>query len=152
MDVDNHALAVDVAEFQLRSFGSPETGGIQQQQDRSISNVGSGRDQLLDLFWAEHNGKLLRHSGQLHVVQLGVVPSEDLLEKEMESGHAVLDGSGCQLLIPQHVQLELANFFDAQLVRRFMEVHGEVAYGADVVANGTGSKIAPLEFIQHALT
>jgi hypothetical protein len=50
------------------------------------------------------------------------------------------------------VQLELANFFDAQLVRRFMEVRGEVANGADVVANGTGSKIAPLKFLQHALT
>jgi len=27
-----------------------------------------GRDQLLDLFRAQHYGKLLRHSGQLHVV------------------------------------------------------------------------------------
>src|SRR5215467_15476757 len=152
MDVDNHALAVDVAEFQLRSFGSPETGGIQQQQDRSIANVGCGRDQLLDLFRAEHNGKLLRHSGQLHVVQLGIVPSENLLEKEMESGHAVLDGSGCQLLIPQHVQLELANFFDTQLVRWSAEMRGKITDGSDVVANGAGSKITPLEFLQHALT
>jgi len=52
----------------------------------------------------------------------------------------------------QHVQLELANLFDAQYVRRFMEVRGEVAYGPDVVANGAGSKVAPLEFLQHALT
>src|SRR5215467_3889423 len=40
------------------------------------------------------------------------------------------------LLISQHVQLELANFFDTQLVRRFVEIRGEVTNGADVVANG----------------
>ena len=70
----------------------------------------------------------------------------------MESGHAIFDSSGRQFLISQHVQLELANFFDTQLVRRFVEVRGEIANGADVVANGAGSKIAPLEFLQHALT
>jgi hypothetical protein len=52
----------------------------------------------------------------------------------------------------QHVQLELAKFFDSQLVWRFVKILGEVANGADVVANGAGSKIAPLEFLQHALT
>jgi len=50
------------------------------------------------------------------------------------------------------VQLELAKFFDAQLVRRLVEVRREVANGADVVANGTGSKIAPLELFPHALS
>jgi len=34
------------------------------------------------------------------------VPLENFLEKEMERGHAVLDGAGRQLLVAQHVQLE----------------------------------------------
>jgi hypothetical protein len=45
MDVDEHALAVDIGAFQLRCFGSAETGGVQQQQDRSIADVGRGRNQ-----------------------------------------------------------------------------------------------------------
>jgi hypothetical protein len=68
MDVDDHSLAVDVGDLQLRGFGSPKTGSVEKQQDGSIANVGCGRDQLLDLFRAEHNGKLLRHSSQLHVL------------------------------------------------------------------------------------
>src|ERR1700752_1473029 len=103
MDVDNHSLAVDIGKLQLRRFGSPKTGSGQKQQDRSVANGGRSRDQLLDLFLAEHYRKLLRHSGQLHVVQLGIVPLENFLEKEMESGHAVLDSTGCQLPVPQHV-------------------------------------------------
>ena len=85
-------------------------------------------------------------------VQFGIVPLENFLEKEMESGHAVLDSTGCQLPVPQHVQLKLSKLFGAQLVRRLMEVRREVTNGADVVANGAGSKITPLEFLQHALS
>ena len=68
MDVDDHALAVDIGDLQPRGFGSPETGSVQKQQDHSVANVGRGRDQLLDFFRAKHHGKLLRHSGQLRVV------------------------------------------------------------------------------------
>jgi hypothetical protein len=48
--------------------------------------------------------------------------------------------------------LELAKLFGAQLVRRLMEVRSEVTNGADVVANGAGSEVPPLEFLQHALS
>src|SRR5215831_14536414 len=63
MDVNDHSLAVDIGDLQLRGFGSPKTGSVQKQQDGSVANVGCGRDQFLDLFRAEHYGKLLRHSG-----------------------------------------------------------------------------------------
>lgn len=96
------------------------------------------------------NGKLLWHSGELRIVKLGIVALENLLEKEMQRSHPVLDGSGRQFLIPQHVQLELAKFFDAQLVRRLVVICGEVANGADVVADRAESKVAPLE--SHAGT
>src|SRR5262245_8644546 len=44
MDVDDHSLAVDVGDLQLRGFGSPETGSVQKQQNGSVANVGCGRD------------------------------------------------------------------------------------------------------------
>ena len=56
MDVDDHALAVDVGELQLRRFGSPETGGVQQQQNRSIADVGRGLNQLLDFLGLSTTG------------------------------------------------------------------------------------------------
>ena len=42
MNVDDHSLAVDVGDLQLRGFGSPKTGGVQKQQDGSVANVGCG--------------------------------------------------------------------------------------------------------------
>jgi hypothetical protein len=50
------------------------------------------------------------------------------------------------------VQLELSKLFGSQLVRRLMEVRREVTNGADVVADRAWSEIAPLKFLQHALS
>jgi len=101
---------------------------------------------------AKDDRKLLRPSGQSHIVELWVVPLEHLLEEEPQSRHAVLDGSGRQLLVPQHVELELAQFFGTHLVRRFVEVGREVTHGPDVPADGGGSEVATLEFFQRALS
>src|SRR6516165_12284362 len=38
MHVDDHALAVDIGDLQPRGLGSPKTGGVQKQQDRSVAN------------------------------------------------------------------------------------------------------------------
>src|SRR5579872_7126168 len=89
-----------------RAASARRRPGVQQQQDRSVANIGCGRNQLLDFFRAEDDGKLLWHSGELHIVKLGIVPLENLLEKEMQRSHPVLDGSGRQFQIAQHVQLE----------------------------------------------
>src|SRR5215831_11428857 len=59
VDMDDHALAVDIGDLQLCGFSSPKTGGVQKQQDGSVANVGRGCDQLLNLLRAEHHGKLL---------------------------------------------------------------------------------------------
>jgi len=80
------------------------------------------------------------------------MPLQDLFEKEVESRHAILHGAGRQLLIAQHMQLELADLLDAQLVGRLAEVGGKIPNGADIAANGAGRKVATLEFLQHALT
>ena len=45
-----------------------------------------------------------------------------------------------------------ADLFDAQLVGRFAEVGGKISNGSDVAANRVGRKVAPLEFLQHALS
>src|ERR1039457_590775 len=152
MDVDYPALAVDVANFQLRWLGSPEAGGVQQHQDHSIADIGRGLDQLLDFFRAKDDRKLLRSSGQPHIVELRIVPLEHLLEEKSQSRHAVLDGSGRQLLVPQHVELELAELFGPQLFGRFVEVDREITDGPDVPADGSRGEVATLEFLQHALT
>ena len=92
-----------------------------------------------------------RPSGQSHIVELRVMSLEHLLEEEPQSRHAVLDGSGRQLLVPQHVELELAQLFGPQLVRRFVEVGREVTDGPDVPADGSGGEVSTLELLQHAL-
>src|SRR6516225_2282940 len=56
MDMDYHALAVDIGNLHPRGFGSPQAGGVQKHQNHSVAKVGCGRDQLLDLFRARTTG------------------------------------------------------------------------------------------------
>ena len=69
------------------------------------------------------------------------MPLQDPLEKEVQSRHTILHGSGCQLLDAQHVQLELTDFLDAELVGRFVAVDGKITNRVDVPANGVGRKL-----------
>jgi hypothetical protein len=60
--VDNHALTVDVARFQVREFGAPESGGIEGHQQgamqRRLSGINDSRDFLLTEYRRQLNGPL----------------------------------------------------------------------------------------------
>jgi hypothetical protein len=58
MNVHHHALAVDVADFQVRQFGVAHSGGVERQQQNAV--VGSSRsiDELRDFFLAQDRGKV----------------------------------------------------------------------------------------------
>jgi hypothetical protein len=66
-DVDHHALAVDVCNLQSGGFGAAQTCGIQQEQNRSVAEVGRGFDQLGDFLRTENHGELLRPFGHTQV-------------------------------------------------------------------------------------
>ena len=44
--------------------------------------------------------------------------------------------------------VELPKFFGTQLVRRLIEVNSKIANRANVAANGLGTEVAPLKFVQ----
>jgi hypothetical protein len=66
--------------------------------------------------------------------------------------HALLDGVGRELSVAQQMKLKLANLFRPELIRRLVEVVGEVPQCADVGVYGTLGVITTLELIHHQLS
>jgi len=56
-----------------------------------------------------------------------------------------------QLLLSQQRRLVLADMFQAQLIRRPMEVLGELLNHVDVTANRPGRVVTALRFLKHDL-
>src|SRR6266568_9643030 len=55
-DVNDHALAVDVADLHTRSFRAARTGGVQQHQNRAMHPVSRAIDEPRYLILAEYVG------------------------------------------------------------------------------------------------
>jgi len=54
LDVNDHALAVDIADFQAREFGTPESGGVQRHQQSAMQWRSSRIDEPRHFFLAEN--------------------------------------------------------------------------------------------------
>ena len=53
LDVNHHALTVDIADFQAREFGTPESGGVEGHQQSAMQGRASRIDESRDFFLAE---------------------------------------------------------------------------------------------------
>ena len=55
LDAEHHALAVDVADFQLARFAAAQAGAVERQQQRAVIEILRAGDQALDLLGTEHD-------------------------------------------------------------------------------------------------
>src|ERR1700730_8107686 len=53
LDVNHHALAVDIADFQAREFGTSESGGVKRHKQSAMQGRPSRIDELGDFLLAE---------------------------------------------------------------------------------------------------
>src|SRR3984893_4860548 len=72
LDVDHHALTIDVADFQACEFGTTESGGIERHQQSAMQRRTSCIDESRHFFLAEDRWQV---KGLLRVGRLGNAPS-----------------------------------------------------------------------------
>ena len=81
LDAEHHALAIDVADFELARFAAAQAGAVERQQQRAVIEILRARDQALDLVGTEHDRQaepLLRIRQVLaHVAPLQDIPAEE---------------------------------------------------------------------------
>lgn len=106
--VNDHALAVDVADLQMRQLRSAHSGGIQRHENRAIEGSCGGIDQPPNFLRTEYFGQP-DHS--LRVRSLVNTPGflERLDEEKPQRTDSLVDGIRGQLSFTEQVGLVLAD-------------------------------------------
>ena len=55
LDAEHHALAIDVADFELTRFAAPQAGAVQGEEQRAMIQILRARDETLHLVGTEHD-------------------------------------------------------------------------------------------------
>ncbi|MGA8304420.1 MAG: hypothetical protein WB723_01995 [Candidatus Acidiferrales bacterium] len=148
LNVNHHALAVDVADFQVCQLGVPHSGGVERQQQNAM--VGSERsiDELRDFFLAQDRRKV---QCSFRIRSLSDAPGlfESLDVEKPQRREAVIHGTRRQLLLLKQLSLVFTNVSQAQTVGRKVESSREIFDCAQVITYGIFRVITTLEFLQH---
>jgi hypothetical protein len=57
LNTEHHALAIDVADFELACFAAPQAGTVERQQQRAVIEIFRAGNQSLDFVGAEDDGQ-----------------------------------------------------------------------------------------------
>src|ERR1035438_8573938 len=148
LDMNHHALAVDVADFQARQFRVPYSGGVERHQQDALVGRTSRVDQLRDFLLAEDRRETMC---LFRVGRFGDAPGpvESLGEEKTQSRQADRDSRRGQVPLLKQLRLIFANLPRTQAVRREIESSSKIVDCADVRTCGIFRVITALEFLQH---
>ena len=135
LDMDNHALTVDIADLQRRRFRPAGSGGIERHQHGALKGCSGGINKTRHFLRA----KDFRQVDDLpRVGRLGnaPVPLEHLDIEEPQCTQPRGYGVRAVLQLAEQHRLVLANVLRAELIGTAMEVTAEVFNAVDVGANG----------------
>jgi hypothetical protein len=60
LDVHDHALTVDVADFQMCQFGVSSTGGVERHEQDAVERTARRMDESRDFFLAQNHRQVAR--------------------------------------------------------------------------------------------
>src|SRR6202022_1389964 len=140
LNVNHHALAVDVADFQMRQLGVAHSGGVERHQQNAM--VGSERsiDESCDFFLAQDRRKV---KCSFRVGSLGDAPGflGGLGIEKPERRQMLRNGARRQLPLLKQLGLVFANVSRPQAVRRTVESSSKIFDCVDVMAYGIFRKV-----------
>ena len=108
LDVNYHALTVDVRDFQVGQLGAPHSGSVERQQQRAMEGSASRIDESRHFFLAQDRGNML---GSFRIRGLGYTPAslESLGIEEPKSCKIDRNGAWRQLSLLEQFRLVFAN-------------------------------------------
>ncbi len=149
-EVQQLALAVDVADLQADAFLQPQPAGVDGGQADAIRRaVHTGQD-LTDLGGTKHRRQFLL-VGRADQVEGGPVAPQGVLEEELDAAQRQGRGAAGDVLDVVEVEEVLAEVLFADLVGGLAAVGDELADGADVGLLRLGGQAAQAQVLEHAL-
>src|SRR6516164_2742629 len=146
--MNHHALAVDVADFQVGHLRVPGAGGVEGHEQDALARSARRVDELRDFFPAKNRRQATR---LFRIGSVGDAPgsAERLDVEEAQSRPVSPYGIRRQLALLEQLGLIFANVSRAQTIGRTAESSSKIFHCPDIVAYGTLRVIKTLELIQH---
>jgi hypothetical protein len=88
--MNHHALAIDVAHLQQRSFRATHSDGIEQHQEHAMHAVCRGFDQPRNLILAKHSGQSTRLLGKRQIIERQITALQSLFVEKAQGRDVVL--------------------------------------------------------------
>ena len=147
---DNPAAAIKIVYVQPGYFRYPEPCAVHGRQDGPVAEVCRRRQQRFDLFPAQNDREFLLAAWHRNAVDVEL-PVQGMAVKETQSADGLNVCRRADLLLVEQVQLVLPDLLRAELVRRLVEVCGELGDRADVTVHRRRCIVADAEIFQHSL-
>jgi hypothetical protein len=158
-NMNDHALAIDIADLEMAWFSASQAGRIQHHQHGAMREVLRGSNEPRHFLLTQYCGHPPLTLGKWNVIGK-IRPSECLDEEKTQSSGTTFDGprrefvvaKQVNLVLANQVNLVLANMFWAEVIGRTVEVLREILYGVDISTDGVLSVVATLKFTQHQIS
>jgi hypothetical protein len=151
LDAQEHALAVDIGDFEGDGFGDAESSSLAGQQHGAVLNAGDMVQKALDFVGGEDHGEFFFQADAREIVALPRQLQGDQV-KELDGGDEGVDGLRRELALLGEIELVLADGFEVQFGGVAMEVLGEFGDIMDIAALGSGGEVADAHVVDHGLT
>jgi hypothetical protein len=148
LNMDHHALTVDIGDLEVGQFGSPHSSAVQRRQDGVMKRTRCSVDQTGNFVLAQNDRQLYPPFG---VWRFFDVPRsfQGLGEEETEGGDSLAHGVVGEFADTEHVCCKFADFLRAELIRRAVEMACEILNGMQVGTRGSLCVITTLEFFER---
>ena len=151
VNMNDHALAVDVADLQPAQLGTADTRRVQGHQNRAVEQVAGRIDEFGHLLRAQDLRQFAVALGKGQAVHHKVA-FQGLDVEEAQPGDVLLYGSGVEFAVLEEVGGILADLIGSELIGSRVVVLGEIPDDPEVRFRGILGVITTLEFLQHHLS
>jgi hypothetical protein len=136
LNMDHHALAVDIGNLETGQFGPPHSSAVQRHQNGVMKRAGRGVDQTGDFVLTQNDGQLYP---LLWVGGLFDVPGslQGLGKEKTEGGDTLAHSVVSEFADPEHMGCKFADFLGAELVGWTVEMACEILNGMQIRTRGS---------------
>ena len=147
-DVDHHAPAVDIVDFEVPQFIAAHAGCIECGDNGPVLHVVGMVENAGNLFGAQYGRQPdpFPHPSHLFIKPS---PVKRLHIQELQRGPMDLKRIGSNFPVFDQIQQVLPDLFRSQLVRRFAEILRKALDGIEVSLDGEIGIVTKLQLLQH---
>ena len=151
LDAQEHAVAVDIGDFEGDCLGDAESGSVAGQQHGAVLDAVDVVEKALDLIGGEDDGEFFIQAGTGEVMLLPRQLQGDQVQ-ELDGGDEGIDGLRRELALLGEMELVLTDGFEVEFRGVAVEILGEFGDIMDVASLRSGGEVADAHVFDHALT